>query len=145
MWALNSLHPEVEGKVSVTGPVGSPSLMYLWPLSVSTCSHITIATIHFLFLCYRRYTESAQTTSLIIIFLPFWIKIGVSIFQCLKEISFWMWFYLKLSTLPMPTQACNTFQFPLPLERPSHPTPTSHPLGHHRAQSWASMQSANSH
>ena len=24
-----------------------------------------------LFLCYRRYTESAQTTSLIIIFLPF--------------------------------------------------------------------------
>ena len=61
MWALNSLHPEVEGKVSITGPLGSPSLMYLWPLSVSTCSHITIATIHFLFLCYRRYTESAQT------------------------------------------------------------------------------------
>ena len=98
-WTTRGVHPLCIYNVSL-----SP-LALISPLLPSTfCFCATIATL-----------SLPKLTSLIIIFLPFWTKIGVSIFQCLKEISFWMWFYLKLSTLPMPTQACNTSQFPLPV------------------------------
>ena len=120
MWGLNSLTRDWtctlrwKAKSQSLDHQGSPSITYLWPLSVSTCFHITIAAIHFLFLCYHCYIESAQANFSNDNFSPILNK-DWSVYLSTPEgnLFFGCGFYLKLSTLPMPTQACNTSQFPL--------------------------------
>ena len=83
-WTTRAVHPLCIYDLSL-----SP-LAFISPLLPSIfCFCVTIATL-----------SLPKPTSLMIIFLSFWTKIGVSIFQCLKEISFWMWFLPEIKHSP---------------------------------------------
>ena len=83
-WATRGVHPLCIYDLSLS------ALAFLSPLLPSIfCFCATIATL-----------SLPKLTFLIIIFLPFWTKIGMSISQYLKEISFWMWFLPEIKHSP---------------------------------------------
>lgn len=95
-----NLHPEVEGKVSITGPPGQ-SIHYVFMTSL--CLHL-LSYHHcchpFLFLCYHCYIESAQANFSNDNFSPILNKDWSVYTQRLKEISFWMWFLPEIKHSP---------------------------------------------